>query len=173
MWGEPEPGPEIPDPEPWACDVRKPALVRPPAAGLPGTELKALLASLGITDLKGCDCNIRAQQSRLGWSATLAAGVRAVLSGVVYNPVNYMTSIVNEAISRAESKLVKTEPVMPKAKQPVRTWAYGITTVPSRLTTLLPRTITSLAAAGFDKPHLFVDGGTAAQALQYDALPIS
>jgi hypothetical protein len=91
---------------------------------------------------------LKQQESRLGWSATLAAGVRAVLSGVVYNPVNYMTSIVNEAISRAESKLVKTEPVMPKAKQPVRTWAYGITTVPSRLTTLLPRTITSLAAAG-------------------------
>lgn len=36
-------------------------------------------------------------------------------------------------------------------------WAYGITTVPSRRYDLLPRTLESLARAGFDKPHLFVD----------------
>jgi len=38
------------------------------------------------------------------------------------------------------------------------TWAYGITTTPKRLRTLLPRTIRSLTEAGFDQPHLFVDG---------------
>lgn len=37
-------------------------------------------------------------------------------------------------------------------------WAYGITTTPSRLKTLLPRTLDSLAAAGFASPRLFVDG---------------
>lgn len=37
-------------------------------------------------------------------------------------------------------------------------WSYGITTVPSRMQTLLPRTVASLAAAGFDNPRLFVDG---------------
>lgn len=37
-------------------------------------------------------------------------------------------------------------------------WAYGITTVPERVGTLLPRTIASLATAGFDRPVLFVDG---------------
>lgn len=37
-------------------------------------------------------------------------------------------------------------------------WAYGITTVPSRLNTTLPRTLKSLANAGFDKPRLFIDG---------------
>jgi hypothetical protein len=37
-------------------------------------------------------------------------------------------------------------------------WAYGITTVPNRVQTLLPRTLESLANAGFDKPILFVDG---------------
>jgi len=37
-------------------------------------------------------------------------------------------------------------------------WAYGITTVPERASTLLPQTIASLAAAGFDRPVLFVDG---------------
>lgn len=37
-------------------------------------------------------------------------------------------------------------------------WAYGITTVPERMDTLLPQTLRSLAAAGFDQPVLFVDG---------------
>jgi hypothetical protein len=37
-------------------------------------------------------------------------------------------------------------------------WAYGITTVPERMDALLPQTIVSLAAAGFDQPVLFVDG---------------
>jgi hypothetical protein len=37
-------------------------------------------------------------------------------------------------------------------------WSYGVTTVPGRLKDLLPRTLDSLAAAGFDRPRLFVDG---------------
>jgi hypothetical protein len=37
-------------------------------------------------------------------------------------------------------------------------WSYGITTVPARLTTTLPRTIESLRLAGFDRPRLFIDG---------------
>lgn len=36
-------------------------------------------------------------------------------------------------------------------------WAVGLTTVPSRRETHLPRTLASLARAGFDTPHLFVD----------------
>lgn len=37
-------------------------------------------------------------------------------------------------------------------------WSYGITTVMKRKCDLLPRTLDSLRAAGFDKPRLFVDG---------------
>ena len=37
-------------------------------------------------------------------------------------------------------------------------WSYGITTVPQRITDTLPRTIESLASAGFKEPRLFVDG---------------
>jgi len=37
-------------------------------------------------------------------------------------------------------------------------WAYGVTTVPSRRETLLPRTLASLVKAGFSTPRLFVDG---------------
>ncbi len=39
------------------------------------------------------------------------------------------------------------------------TFAYGVTTCPERIENhLLKRTLKSLAAAGFDKPRLFVDG---------------
>lgn len=44
-------------------------------------------------------------------------------------------------------------------RRPVK-WSYGVTTVPSRRGNLLPRTLASLAAAGFNKPRLFVDGDT-------------
>lgn len=37
-------------------------------------------------------------------------------------------------------------------------WSYGVMTVPSRRFDLLPKTIDSLKAAGFDRPQLFVDG---------------
>lgn len=37
-------------------------------------------------------------------------------------------------------------------------WAYGVTTVPTRLSTTLPITLESLQHAGFDRPHLFYDG---------------
>jgi hypothetical protein len=40
-------------------------------------------------------------------------------------------------------------------------WSYGVTTVLSRREDLLPQTLGSLARAGFDRPHLFVDGGGA------------
>lgn len=36
-------------------------------------------------------------------------------------------------------------------------WSYGVTTVPSRFDDLLPRTLGSLAAGGFDEPHIFID----------------
>ncbi len=37
-------------------------------------------------------------------------------------------------------------------------WAYGVTTIPQRRGTLLPRTLESLKGAGFPSPRLFVDG---------------
>jgi len=37
-------------------------------------------------------------------------------------------------------------------------WATAVTTVPSRFGDLLPKTLESLAKAGFENPHLFIDG---------------
>lgn len=42
---------------------------------------------------------------------------------------------------------------------PPKKWAIGVTTAP-RKTATLERTLASLAAAGFDSPHLFADGYT-------------
>lgn len=38
-------------------------------------------------------------------------------------------------------------------------WAYGVTTVPERFGTTLPKTLASLRAGGFEEPRLFIDGG--------------
>jgi len=52
----------------------------------------------------------------------------------------------------------KPKPGHPKPNKYKKVWSYGVTTVPSRLNDLLPRTLASLAAAGFDQPRLFIDG---------------
>lgn len=40
-------------------------------------------------------------------------------------------------------------------------WSYGVTTVPERKETHLPRTLASLNKAGWGRPGLFIDGGRA------------
>lgn len=54
-------------------------------------------------------------------------------------------------------KFCKECPDYVPRKAPMK-WAYGVTTVPMRRRTTLPKTLASLQAAGFDKPWLFVDG---------------
>lgn len=51
-----------------------------------------------------------------------------------------------------------------------KTWSYGVLTSPPAITSTLPATLASLAAAGFDKPTLFINGGTA-EAFQQFGLP--
>lgn len=50
------------------------------------------------------------------------------------------------------------EPAPAAQRRPPLAWAYGVTAVPARFKDLLPRTLYSLAAAGFPDPRLFVDG---------------
>lgn len=47
-------------------------------------------------------------------------------------------------------------------------WAYGVTTCPARRHDLLPQTLASLAAGGFGKPRLFVDGVGSLVAAEYE-----
>jgi len=57
-------------------------------------------------------------------------------------------------------------------EEPIVRWTYGVTTVPERIDSMLPRTLSSLRAAGFDVPRLFVDGGTYEQYRKFD-LPLT
>ena len=52
-------------------------------------------------------------------------------------------------------------------------WAYGVTTVPQRIDDLLPLTLKSLAAGGFDEPRLFVDGAKDVAAYEKFGLEIT
>lgn len=74
-------------------------------------------------------------------------------------------------VSRPQPVLASPPIRQPRVFETVRkavpmTWAYGITTVPSRLNDLFPRTLASLATAGFDSPRIFIDG--AKDASDYD-----
>lgn len=47
-------------------------------------------------------------------------------------------------------------------------WAYGVTATPKRKNDLLPRTLSSLADAGFPSPRLFVDGILNSEATEWE-----
>lgn len=94
----------------------------------PGTELKAMLASIGIEPVAGCACrNVMRTMDRLGvagcrehrgeivmhiqqqmqgrsWRDKLAAAAKATANGLALrlNPVDIPGSLVDEAIRRAE-----------------------------------------------------------------------
>ena len=99
------------------------ALIAARRGGLPGTELKALIASLGV-EPAGCGCDgfaakmdrwgvegcrhrmaeiaerLRGQAERLGWREKLKAGALALANGL---PLT-IEGLVEEAIRRAEEK---------------------------------------------------------------------
>jgi len=126
--------------------------------------------------------------SKLNWLDWGKTVTKCVRTGMVFslNPLDPCRSLVEEVLRRCEAQVIPPEPETPlvqlqvppvvlesptppvvvEPQTPVPTppsgtpmiWSYGVTTVPARRSTLLPQTLTSLAAAGFDKPRLFVDG---------------
>lgn len=97
---------------------------QPPTCEGPGTELKALLASLGLTPASGCDCNARAaqmnawgvdgcrehrdeiiawlqeQKDKAGWLVAAQVGLK-VFSEPWFKMSDPLGSMVDEAIRRA------------------------------------------------------------------------
>lgn len=100
----------------------------PPGYG-PGTELKALLAALGVEEKPNCDCNAKALQmdlwglagcrahfdeivgwmregqGRWGWQEKIAIAAKAVATGLAFK-VNWsdpFPGLIEEAIRRAEA----------------------------------------------------------------------
>jgi hypothetical protein len=158
---------------------REPKLPAPLPPG-PGTELKKIFESLGVkpngcgacmatlhlmNDLGSTGCRERRDElikdiKSRGPSYSLKMKIRAagmaIFSGLAFsiNPLDPIGSLFDEAIRRFDGAL---------APAPVhRTWSYGVMTVPSRRNDLLPQTLASLKAAGFDRPVLFIDGGDSA-----------
>lgn len=147
--------------------------------GSTGSELRAMLSSLGFRACGKCvdfankmdewgpdGCKERKQEiverlreeaKQRGWFTKLRAAGLAALKNVPINPLDPYGSLVDEAIRRSEKMAI-----------PPPKWAYGVTTVhssptckaPGRRDTLLPKTLESLAAAGFPEPRLFVDGAS-------------
>jgi len=107
--------------------IQNPDAKPAPAVSGPGTELTALLASLGIAPLSNCPCKARACQmdawgpagcrehraviigwlnESWNWKAAAGAARQAVVSGLAtrLNPLDPVGSLVDEAIRRAEAK---------------------------------------------------------------------
>lgn len=67
--------------------------------------------------------------------------------------------LIPESVTRATIKaLVNRAITNAEVTSPRLEWTYGVMTVLERRDDLLPKTLRSLAEAGFDKPRLFVDG---------------
>lgn len=109
----------------WNDPADQPRLPKPSARG-PGTELKKLLAELGITNFAGCSCDAKAAQmdewgvegcranfetirgwlsdaqAKAGWIATIKAAMRVATSDVALeiDLTNVAGSLVRIAIGR-------------------------------------------------------------------------
>lgn len=116
-------------PEPAPVTVQLGMQPQPPSSG-PGTELKAILHSLGVDPGPSCDCNQRAEQmdkwgvdgckryrdeivgwlkegqTRWGWKEKLAIAAKAVTTGLAFSLslLDPIPGLVDEAIRRAEEK---------------------------------------------------------------------
>ena len=108
---------------------KRPIVLWPPEGG-PGTEMKAMLAGLGVNPGPTCDCNAKAVQMdlwgvegcranrntivgwlrdnapRWGWADRVKAAANAVINGLAFklNPLDPFPGVLDEAIRRAEEK---------------------------------------------------------------------
>lgn len=102
----------------------------------PGTELKLLISSLGLSGASGCGCNnkaalmdswgisgcqerrediltwLRGQYKKRSWLETLKAGINTITTGLLFSidPLDPAPGILEEALRRAEAKLAPKEP---------------------------------------------------------------
>jgi uncharacterized protein CbrC (UPF0167 family) len=149
----------------------------------PGTELKVILAELGIADAVGCGCASRVaemdargpvwcQEHRAeivgwlkeaaasrGWVEKARAAARAVL-GLAFrpDPRDVYGSLVDEAVRRAEAKAVPPAPLPPPDPPPAAGIVVGTYGLPqlARLQVLLIRETCGAV------PVLFADDGAEA-----------
>ena len=118
-----------------------------------GTHIETALTSVGITSERvsrwlGKPCGCKERKDKLN---QLGAWAHRVITGKEDDHKQRLETIVGISLESV-NQVVADQPMK------IMTWAYAIITTPSRFGELLPRTITSLAIAGFDDPWLFIDG---------------
>lgn len=139
-----------------------------------GTELKRLLRRFGFRITQGCKCVKRAaemDQLGVGWCRENIGLITDWLEEEAHRrSLPFLRAagkvLIRRAIKNAERKAKylegttsSPEPISkPKAVVNRMKWVYAVTTVPSRVEDLLPRTLESLERAGFGSPTLCVDG---------------
>lgn len=151
---------------------------------LPGQRLKEVLSTLGFAACERCNL-IAAQMDQWGvggciqrktyllnqlrmkyreqsWRTKWKGTWKALTTGTVWDLdlskfrdpadmiLSYVLEIPPETQNSSHSKTTIDITTL--------NWSYGVTTVPERRNTLLPKTLESLKKAGFDQPRLFVDG---------------
>lgn len=110
----------------------------------PGTELRALLAELGLPNSKGCQCKsrqskmnewglegcranraeiegwLRGEAKKVGWRHKLKAAALGVWHGIVVNPLDPAPGLLDTALERWRSKVESSvQPVPAADEQPV------------------------------------------------------
>lgn len=153
----------------------------PPKEGV-GTELERLFHTVRFATCGKCKAlrdrmndwgpdGCRKNRKEIIASLKANASRRKILRRIFSESAAHL--FLDQAISNAELRASGVTPptgifenvinkFSPKPKKPPlnskeMVWKYGLTTVPERVNDLLPRTLKSLAAAGFNEPHLFVD----------------
>lgn len=126
-----------------------PAPSAPRKVPLLGDAVKAALTAVGVTEERvaawvGGPCGCKERREKLN---ALDAWARGAASAAAHTALH---ALLGDAVP------VPQVPTPPPAKG--LSWSYGVMTVPARRATHLPRTLASLATAGFDAPRLFVDG---------------
>ncbi len=153
-----------------ACGACVQTLNEMNAAGASGCRARR---SEFLTIIRGRAAGVSALKVIMGAGAAFLSGLAWTVSWT--DPLGGM---FDEAIRRAEAELAElpklpppvapepilTLPAVPAAPTPPQnapkspTWAYGVISTPHRSNDLLPKTIASLAASGFDRPIVSVDG---------------
>lgn len=123
-----------------------------------GDLVESALDTVGITKERvekwvGGECGCRERKEKLN---ALGSWARRMFTGKIEKAKEYLEGLLDTGTANEGGHV----------KRGI-SWAYGVTTVPERRETLLPRTLASLAAAGFDAPRLFVDGADYSQTVWY------
>jgi hypothetical protein len=153
----------------------------------PGTELKSIFKSNGVPSCQSCS-SLALQMDQWGSDECekriddIVEDMLPRAKGWVKDNRKFIHSLIPDAI---ESSAIRFK-LRGYVKQAIRgardkaslvaqskTWEYGVTTVIERIGDLLPRTLASLSAAGFDKPRLFVDGQEDGSRYEKFGLPVT